>query len=1106
MERLPWPKIYCLLGGLLWFSTLAPLSAQFVSFQFDRYSQDDGLSNGSVSSIVQDPKGFLWVGTDNGLNRFDGTDFKVYGYEQGLTQTKISALLISRDGFLWIGTPGGLFSMDLQTEEILPFRPFMDQAGGEQIRTLYEDQRGIIWFGSSLGLTFIPPNRQEILSFPAEGQGIPGRWTYLYDFAEDSQGRFWIASTGGLWQMLDFDPSATDAPQASFRRWIQGENADSSLLSNRVLSLEAWEDGSLWMASYDGGVSRFYPDRGMFEHYQADPADPFSLSTNVIHQIITDEDGGIWITAWGEGLQYLEPGLERVHALSANDASRPFFPNNFARVLFRDREGGIWVGCSGGGLYYYNPMHNQFAYLHTQAHASHRLSQNIICALLTGQKGERTYLWAGTHGDGLNQFYWDESTQQVQTHHFPPGIPGKGGLSYHTITALAESQEGDLWIGTFQGINLLPARTRFAFEQDPNYPVRYESLPGPQGKEELFARGNIWCLEYDLDDRLWIGTGEGLYWYEKTTGEVSRINQNSEGEGGLNHPNVRDLALDPAGNLWAATSYGVNRLSWSPESPEDIKVRQFYPDIPGAGEGSFPGMSFITFDASGRLWAAMENGGLLALWLDEDEQEHIKYYTRAFGLPNDDIKGLIEDGEGRMWATTGNGLFVFDPDELLAKGSGTAGIFQVFGASNGLGGEEFCPCGVTRSAAGKIYLGGTHGLNIPLNVLPMSDSVQPPVVFTGLRILDRDIASGDLGAAGDTLYKGPLHMATHLDLSYKDYGFTLYFASLAFQQDPGRTLYYKMEGLDEDWLATIQDGSVSFTNLDPGDYTLLVGASRNPDPASALLARLNISIQPPPWRTWWAYLLYASLFAFGVLTYIRYKIREREKELEQLAKIERAKVAERDRVRKETASDFHDELGNKMTKISLFAEMARRAAPQHEQLHTYLAQVEKNTQFLSEGFRDFLWVLDPGKASVADTLVRIKDFGDQLFEHTEIQFQVKGLQEAWENLHLSLDQRRQIVLIFKEAMHNALKYAAADKVLLSAGKENGEIYLSLQDNGQGFEEAHIKKGVGLDSMRRRAEKIGGQLEVSSQLQSGTQICLRLSIPVIKAAENASHGG
>jgi signal transduction histidine kinase len=302
-----------------------------------------------------------------------------------------------------------------------------------------------------------------------------------------------------------------------------------------------------------------------------------------------------------------------------------------------------------------------------------------------------------------------------------------------------------------------------------------------------------------------------------------------------------------------------------------------------------------------------------------------------------------------------------------------------------------------------------------------------------------------------------------------------------------------MEGFDNEWISAGSKKDVTYTNLDPGEYTFKVKASNNDGIWNNAGTSIKLIIPSPPWLSWYAYCFYTSLFLGVILFIIKYRVKEATREIETQAKIERAKLEEREEVRKKSSADFHDEAGNKLTRINLFTQLAKTASDNNAELKVYLNKIEENTKELSSGMRDFIWVLDPSKDSLFDTINRLKDFGNSMFGYTEIKFAVKGLTAEMSDTSLSIECRRALILIFKEAMNNALKYSCAKNVELCISYSNKIIEVTLTDDGIGFDINDKTDGYGLNNMKNRAAKINSDLEIFSTPNTGAKIIFRINI-------------
>jgi signal transduction histidine kinase len=335
---------------------------------------------------------------------------------------------------------------------------------------------------------------------------------------------------------------------------------------------------------------------------------------------------------------------------------------------------------------------------------------------------------------------------------------------------------------------------------------------------------------------------------------------------------------------------------------------------------------------------------------------------------------------------------------------------------------------------------------------------------------------------------------TSITLSYRENYFALAYAALDYTEPSKNQYQFMLEGLEDHWTMAGNNRFARYMNLSPGEYVFKVKGSNSAGVWNDDVCALRIVIEPPFWRTWWFYILSAGSVCAAAVG--AYKLRVRQK-LRRQSELERVREAENIRVRKRAADDFHDEFGHKLTKISLLSQVIRRAlngsAPD---LAVQLDKVIQTSEELSMGMRDFLWTLNPEKDSVHDAVIRLKDFGDELFNSCGVGFEVVGLSDDLVRVPLSIEWRRHVTLLFKEAMHNAAKHAGCRAVCLAVTAQSGTLEIRLTDDGEGFDPARPSDGQGLASMAHRAAKLGGALRVESAPGKGTSVIFAGALPAV----------
>ncbi|MEL6651063.1 MAG: two-component regulator propeller domain-containing protein, partial [Bacteroidota bacterium] len=904
----------------------------------------------------------------------------------------------------------------------------------------------------------------------------------VYDIVQDQEDQLWLGTNAGLFQLQA-------QPSGDFRiKSYQYETGSSSGLSGNIpWDLDLGPEGDLWIAGYGSGVDRFRPSQNQWQHYAFSEQSQQGLNSQLLTEITVDQRGIVWIGTQDRGLNRLDPQTGKWTYFKHEAGNRNHIGSNYVLDIYEDRSGGLWVSTAGSGLNYCNPWRIKFEHYQQQASTPNSLSNNYVISLLKSQDPWQS-LWIGTHGGGLNQMIYDPETQSPRFLHYEAQADKPSSLRDEVVLSLCEDETSTLWVGTFQGLSLLSPEAR---DQYVRGQVEQPRFSDPPFRADGFAERYFSALLRDRQGQIWMATDNGLYCYDPKQKRYRHFQHDPDDPHSLNHDHLLCLYEDHKGNLWIGSHNGLNIIPNGEMQTDRPQMQRFLanPDDPAAL--SYSQVYVVQQDEQDRIWVGTTGGGLNAFLEEANGKGSFRQYYKTDGLPSNNIEGILSDDDGFLWVATDAGLCRFQPDSLLSTASPNAHIKRYY-AADGLQGGEFIEGAYTKGPDGRLYFGGVEGFNVfhPAQLQP--NPHPPDVILTGLRILDKDIEVGDTRSNGDTILREQLAFAKELSLSYRDYGFTISFAALDYAAPEQNQFAYLLEGLDEKWIQTGNRPFASFTNLDAGTYRFRLKASNNDGLWQEMARPLLIHISPPPWASWWAFLLYGVAFCGVVYLYIRYKIREREREIETRTRIETAKAQERETVRKNTAADFHDELGNKMTKISLFVELAKRAG--EEDLPVYLGRVEDNMQLLSQGIRDFIWVLDPEKDSLYDTLVRIKDFGDELYEHTEITFRTEGINERLLAVSLALDVRRHLVLLFQEVMNNSLKYAQASVVKFRLQPEGEVLHLSFADNGQGFDPKKIKAGYGLQNIRQRAKKIGAEVEIQTELGQGTRISLQLPLP------------
>jgi ligand-binding sensor domain-containing protein/signal transduction histidine kinase len=1057
--------LVCISGGLQ--SLVAQNEPRFV-----RYTMDDGMSQNTVNCILQDSRGFMWFGTQAGLNRFDGYTFRVFRHNPqdslSISNNWIWSIFEDSQKRLWAGTfGGGLNRFDSATETFQTFRHTPGDSANslldDGIWFITEDSNGVLWVGSNTGLNRFDTQSGAIQHFTFR----PGSSNCFFG-ARTPEDVLWFTTPAYLYR---FDLQSHEYTEFPIHAETPGRPATvrSSIAVDRA--------GDVWLGT-GNGLQFLDIENGDIRQRYAYHSQNTNLASQRFFSLFIDSHDTLW--AGGDsGLFLLDLEKHRARyqseppvftGLSHSPFVQTSLINNTVFSTGESSGGEIWVGTAFG-LNRYDRNNQKFENYGYNPGTKNSLSNPIVQDIIEDSRGK---LWISTR-NGLNCY--DPQTGEYRHYLSDPKKPQTTLRSNYVFSLLEDSlRPGGVWVGTIRGgLHWLNWQSGAV-----------EQYPFGNGAENGTLSSNIYTIYADRQNDIWVGTNGGVSRYLRAENRFDRQADRAF-SAMLPHAFVYGILQDRFGDYWFATAGGLTR--YSPGSG----VHTTYQHQPGDSTSISHNFIICLYESprSGDLWIG-SNGGLSRALRSENEPARVSFQTmrKTDGLPDDVVYGIMEDDRGHLWVIAQNGLAKVDI-------SGERLVITTFTKSDGLLSNEFNMNAWHRDRSGKLYVGGMNGFNAfyPENI--RLNRFLPPVVFTDFTVLNEPVPVRPPTAnPQDNRFAIPavINELDALNLSWRQNVFSVSFAALNFTQPHENRYAYKMEGFDEAWIAAGDRRFATYTNLDPGEYVFRVKASNNDGLWNETGKSLRISIAPPPWRTWWAYLIYAAVLISGIYGILRFRIREHRRKIEAQANIERAKAEERERVRKKNAADFHDEAGHLLTKITLFLELARRQSPGRSALGEYLDKIEEHTKSLAGGMRDFIWGLDPEKDTLLDTLTRLRDFGNRLFQDSEVRFTAGPLAEEFRHIIQEIDDRRAIVFIFKEAMHNCLKHAHARNARLDAALENGKLRITFSDDGRGFSTAEKSDGYGVKNMHSRATKIGASLTVCAEDGKGATVVFEKKLP------------
>jgi PAS domain S-box-containing protein len=758
--------------------------------RFRRLSTDEGLSQTKITQIVQDDQGFIWFGTQYGLNRFDGYNFKVFLHDptdpNSLSGVFANALFKDRDGALWVGCDQFLNKFNRETETFTQYPvPF--------VTDMSQDSAGILWLATPNGLYSLDPAAGTIRHYahdPDDPSSLSNN--LIKSSAEDKEGRFWVATIGYLdefdrrtgkvprhhpvpgtpagfgfykdrfgafWIFHDapnalsvFDPTTNTLTNYSFQ-----EPEPSPAPLTVIMAMTEDRDGTLWLATHGAGLLKFDREQQRFIRYRYNPGDPYGLPQNNVENIFADREGSIWAGLGRMGVTHFATNpqpFKRILGLASSDGT----PEPFVGAICEDTQGILWI-ATPAALNRIDRKDGHYTFYRRGEGPAVSTDGIAINEDPTGN------LWVGTYNHGLLRL--DQRTGKFQTLLHNPADPYS--LSNDIVTRLLVDHEGTLWVATSDGLNRFHAATgRFTVYK-----------PDPQRKIVSYQE-----LVEDQKGALWLGTdASGLYRFDPATGQFSKYEHDIRRPGTLSDNRVNSVHFDRSGTMWVGTQDGLDKF--------DAKT------------GSFTA------------------------------------YTRRDGLPGNAVGCILEDDHGNLWMSTNNGIAKFDPQSTAVQSYSTA---------EGLSGPDLTGKGACfKNRSGEMFFGGFNGATFFDPDSVVGGSYIPPVVLTEFRLSGIPVNIG-----GDSPLSKSITYTTGLTLSHAQRNFSLAFSALSYFS-PGTNRYrYQLEGLDNTWHQVgSNERLATYTTLPARVYTFRVQGATSRGAWSKPGVAVLIRILPPWWSTWW---------------------------------------------------------------------------------------------------------------------------------------------------------------------------------------------------------------------------------------------------------------
>jgi ligand-binding sensor domain-containing protein/two-component sensor histidine kinase len=985
--------------------------------RFRHLGVEDGLSQNTINCLYQDRYGIIWIGTEDGLNLYDGYQFKVFTHNpldsMSLSHSWIWDIKEDKNGNLWIATWQGINRYDRRNNRFIRYlckRENGNAINGERPSSICLDSSGTLWVGTwGNGIKYYQPQKDRFIC--PENIQLPSN--FIRRLYTDHTGTLWIGTWNGL---VSMNPSDKNNPKITV--YQKQSRTKNSIGSNRILSIFEDKDKKLWVGTFGGGLNLFSPQNKKFKHYKYDPQDPFSISNDQISFIFEDNKGLLWIGTISGGLNCLNKKTEKFrHYRNQTDNSATLISDKLYCIL-QDRSGMLWIG--GEGLNLLSNKLNRFTIFRHNPHNTNSLSYNKVWDFC---EDEHENLWIGTDGGGLN--FYNRHTNHFIVYKNNP--LNRNSLSCNDISALVYDDH-KIWIGTNGGgLNIFNIKNKSftRIQDDPLIP-------------QIKGINNIIKLAFDDSKKLWIGTYEnGLIVYDYKQQIFKKYNGNPNDKNSLTGNYISALFCDSKGTMWIGG--GGGGLCRYNKKQNNFTRFLHETDNPKSLISNIVHTIYETVNSGERiLWVGTSSG--LSYMNLSDSTNEFHHVNINNVLNNNVIYAILDDNEGNLWLSGNQGIYRLNPQKMTAKH---------FTYHDGLQSNEFNAGASLKCKNGLFLFGGVNGFN---SFFPKDIRVShymPPVILTSFKIMDKPWQGNK-----------PLINISSLKLKYKQNFFSFEFSALDFNEPQTNRYKYKMEGFDANWIECGTRNYGSYTNLDAGSYTLRITGSNSDGVWSAHEIAIPITITPPYWATWWFRLL--AILAIFVLFYLFHKIRV-------------ARLLEIERLRVQIASDLHDDIGSALTKIAINSEIIQNTKNSGK-IRAAARSIGQVSRAIITTMSDIIWSIDARNDTIGNLLDRMKDVAVDMFSDHDIQYNFKhsGLNSERK---IAIQLRQNLFLIFKEAINNIVRHSQADDVSIELTNSDGRFIMKISDNGRGFDLQNSTAGNGIKNMKMRAQRIGAQIEI-----------------------------
>lgn len=1042
--------------------------------KFKHFTNNNGLSYNTVFDIDQDLNGFIWIATGEGLNRYDSYGFKVYYADksgQSIPSNEVRSLLVTETGTILAGTTEGLCVFNPDYDNFSQIS-FEEKSVGF-VHDMIETGKGDVLISSRTGIYFATTNGKIIKRLPLEPD--------MLQLAEDKNGTFWSFKRQRLFHFHE----TGDLINTHFVR----PEGYPEFIPSSISSIDFDSENRLWIGTFRDGPVLLDVEKNSFSPLPVKSYSGGAHPMYFIRDVTEDAEGKYWIGTERGLFVYDFENADFEHYLQSFDPSEASINDNAIYKIFKGRENIMWLGTYFGGLNMCEQVLTGFKMIRPGI-KEEDLKGKALSQIMKGPGGN---LWIATEDAGIAIY---NRTNHTFTHILDKQRQRNPQIGSN-VHALATDRDGYIWSGNFfGGINQISPAT-----------FQTRNFSHISGNEESLVNNFVFSLYIDKDGLLWIGTMDGVDCFETSGKKFSRFKPEI-----LRGRFIYDIFQDRQNNYWFCTNdnYGIYQYNKASD--------QLFHYV-GDSTENLSGSSFIChlIDSRGKIWFGSRGGGLSVY---DPETLKFKSYDMEDGLPNNVVYGILEDDQNNLWMSTNKGICRFNY---------ITGEIRNFTVDHGLVGNQFNYKSCFKDEDGTMYFGAVNGLTWFHPEQIKTFESEPEIHFTSFRLFNEPVRPGK-----KSVLEKDIDRTDHITLKYKQNVISFDFIALDYHSRGKNNFFYYMDGFETSWQSAGNHQSVTYTNLPPGDYHFRIKATNIYNYPNNLERSIKITVLPPIYRTFWAYLGYFVLLALSVYLLIRfYEIRHREKMALRIEKIEKEKLQELHQHKINFFTYISHEFKTPLTIIlaSLDAFFASDKIP--EAFAGKVITLKRNVlrlQFLINQLMDFRKV-ETDHATTNLQYGNVILFLREIFEAFTTLFKRKELEYIFhtqlDSLYIKFDPDK-LEKIVSNLLSNAFKYTPEHgeitfKIETTVNSDIPHLRLTVSDTGTGMTEEQLSKifnlfykieneqneyqgsGIGLTLTQSLVKFLNGTISVDSKPGEGTSFIVNLPYSSEKdSAEKAEN--